>query len=62
MLSHGHYTDLKEEHWLKKKYIQCYAGTTNALGSDNPKYSNHFSKINNLIISENIYQELTTHL
>ena len=62
MVSHGHYTSLKEEYWLKKKYIQCYAGPTNALGSDKPKHSNHFSKMNNLLISENIYNELITYL
>lgn len=62
MLSYGYFKNLKEEYWLERKYIQSYAGKLDAMGSDIHKYSNHFSKKNNLIISENIYNELKTYL
>jgi len=62
MLSTGYFTNLKEEYWLEKKYIQYYAKNLDALGSNIDKYSNHFSKINNLLISENIYNELINYL
>jgi hypothetical protein len=58
MLSYGYFSNLKEEYWLKEKYIQCYTRKLDALGSNIHKYSNHFSKINNLLIAQNIYNEL----
>ena len=62
MLSHGYFNNLKQEYWLEKKYIQYYAKDLDALGSNIDKYSNHFSKMNNLLISKNIYKELKTYL
>lgn len=62
MLSYGYFSNLKEEYWLKKKYIQSYARKLDALGSNIHKYSNHFSKVNNLVIAENIYNELIEYI
>ena len=62
MLSYGYFNNLKKEYWLDGKYIQSYTKNLDALGSNIHKYSNHFSKINNLIIAENIYKELKRYI